>query len=526
MMSEKNIKNIKKLRIAKKPKNSGINLEADSNMVMQVGEKAIILKSEYKNINKVFNLKGVNAKFRTYINTIEQKTKDKYIKSKKWVLSDKQRTKIFKTVIITSLIIVNIILMLSGLSVKYNVYVNNKYVGVLNGKNEFSDLLKQANAKMNSQLNSEVAFVGKTEFKPTIALKSSKINTAAVLGNLADNSFFSKKGYAITVDGEELVVLPSKAMAEELLDKLKQPYKEAENKVIDFVETVEIKEKNIKDIKMPSFDEAFQLLSAGKEGSRIYKVQKGDTLWLIAKSNSVSVSKIKEINPGIGENIKEGQEIKLSSPVPLINVKTKEITTLKQTIPFNTIQQKDEKSYTDSKKIISKGQNGLKQSLVEVVKENGKVISVNPISEKVVKVPVAQKEKVGTKKIPAKASTGSFKRPIFGLITSRFGARWGRQHEGIDIAAKVGDPIYAADGGVVSFVGVESGYGKLVKIQHGTKYTTYYGHCKKILVKKGQKIYKGQKIALVGMTGRTTGPHLHFEIRKNGNPVNPKKLLK
>lgn len=524
-MSEKNIKNIKKLRIGRRPKKAELNLEADSNEVIHIGEKAIILKSEYKNINKVFNLKGVNAKFRTYISAMEQKTKDRYIKSKKWVLADKARTKFFKTGIITALIVVNIILMLSGLSVKYNVYVNNKYIGVLNGKNEFSDLLNQANAKMNKESNSEVVFIAKTDFKPTIALKSSKVDSAAVLHNLANNSFFSKKGCAIIVDREEIVVLPTRAMAQELLDKLKQPYKESEKTVVDFVETVEIKDKDIDNMKMPTFEEAFKLLSAGKEGSKIYKVQKGDTLWLIAKNNSISVSKIKEINPGLGENIKEGQEIKLSSPVPLINVKTKEITTLEQTIPFNTIQQKDEKSYSGSKKIISKGVNGLKQSLVEVVKENGRVVSVNPISEKIVKVPVAQKEKVGTQKIPAKAVTGTFKRPTFGFITSRFGARWGRQHEGIDIAAKVGDPIYAADGGVVSFAGVEGGYGKLVKINHGNKYTTYYGHCKEILVKKGQKVYKGQKIALVGMTGRTTGPHLHFEIRENGNPVNPKKLL-
>ena len=525
-MSENNVKNIKKLRIGLKPKKVEQNNGANENTVILVGEKAIVLKSEYKNINKVFNLKGINTKFRAYINIMGQKSRKKYIKSKTWVLSNKSRTKIFKAGVITTLIVVNILLILSGLSIRYNVYVNDKYMGVLNGKNEFSDILNQANATMNKKLSSEVAFVARTDFRPTIALKSSKINTAAVLGNLANKSFFTKKGYIIYVNGEELMVVPTRAMAEQLLEKLKEPFKKSGNTVIEFVENVEIKEKNINDIKMPTFEEAFKTLCSGKQGSKIYKVQKGDTLWLIAKNNGVSVNKIKEINSDIGENIKEGQEIKLSTPVPLINIKTKDITILKQPIPFNTIEQRDEKSYIDSKKIISKGKNGLKQSLVEVERENGIVISTNTITEKVIKAPVTQKEKIGVKKIPAKAATGSFKRPILGFITSRFGARWGRQHEGIDIGAKVGQPIYAADGGVVSFTGVESGYGKLVKINHGSKYTTYYGHCSKILVKKGQKVYKGQKIALVGMTGRTTGPHLHFEIRKNGNPVNPKKLIK
>jgi len=479
-MSENSIKNIKKLCIGKRIKKSEQNMDSDSGTIVHVGEKAVVLKSEYKNINKVFNLKGVNVKFRAYINIMGQKSKRKYIKSKTWILSDKARTKFFKQGIIITLIILNVFLILNGLSIKYNVYVNDTYIGVINGKNEFPDLLIKANAKMNKKLNSEVAFVEKPKFEPIIAFKSSKTSTANVLNNLANTSFFKKKGYSICADGKEILMLPTRKMAEQLLEEFKKPYKKADSTVVEFVENVEIKEKIINDIKMPSFDEAFKFLSSGKEGSKIYKVQKGDTLWLIAKNNSVTVDKIMEINPDIEENIREGQEIKLSSPIPLININKKEITT-------NTTQQKN---------------------------------------IKVTKTPVTQKEKAGIKKTPVKMPTGSFKRPILGFITSRFGARWGRMHEGIDIAARVGQPIYAADGGVVSFTGVESGYGKLVKIRHGIKYTTYYGHCSKILVKKGQKVYKGQKIALVGMTGRTTGPHLHFEIRKNGNPLNPKKLLK
>jgi len=525
-MSENNLKNVKKLRIGRRPKNTQQDHGADSNMVMHVGEQSIVLKNEYKNINKVFSLKGINSKFRTYINIIGQKSNKKYLKSKTWVLANKSRTKIFKVAIITALIVVNILLILSGLSIRYNIYVNDKYMGVLNGKNEFADLLNQANTKMNKDLNADMAFVGKADFKPTIAIKSSKINTAEVLANLENKSFFTKKGYTIIANGQEIMVVPTKTMAEQLLEKLKEPYKKDNNTVVEFIENVQIKEKSINDTKMLTFDEAFKMLSSGKQGSKIYKVQKGDTLWLIAKNNGVSVSKIQEINPDIGENIREGQQIKLSTPIPLINIRTKEVTTLEQQIPFNTIKQKDEKSYSDSRKVISKGQTGLKQSLIEVVKENGNVVQKNTISEKVVKAPIAQKEKVGVKKAPAKIATGSFRRPILGFITSRFGARWGRQHEGIDIAGKVGQPIYAADGGTVSFTGVESGYGKLVKINHGGKYTTYYGHCSKILVKKGQRVYKGQKIALIGMTGRTTGPHLHFEIRKNGTPINPKKLIK
>ncbi|MBN4069545.1 M23 family metallopeptidase, partial [bacterium AH-315-G05] len=101
------------------------------------------------------------------------------------------------------------------------------------------------------------------------------------------------------------------------------------------------------------------------------------------------------------------------------------------------------------------------------------------------------------------------------------GMRWGRRHEGIDIAAPIGTPIIAADGGVVTFAGRRGAYGKLVIINHENGFQTYYAHCNGFNVKVGERVHKGQKIATVGNTGRSTGPHVHFEVRKNGVPVNP-----
>jgi len=117
-------------------------------------------------------------------------------------------------------------------------------------------------------------------------------------------------------------------------------------------------------------------------------------------------------------------------------------------------------------------------------------------------------------------------RPVPGVITSRYGMRWGHMHQGIDIAGRVGSAIKAAASGKVIFTGRVSGYGKLVKIEHETGDVTYYGHCQKFLVSSGQTVEKGQKIATIGMTGITTGPHVHFEVRKNGVPINPLKYIK
>lgn len=119
--------------------------------------------------------------------------------------------------------------------------------------------------------------------------------------------------------------------------------------------------------------------------------------------------------------------------------------------------------------------------------------------------------------------------PTSGRISSRYGANESirdHTHKGLDIAASNGTPIYAAADGVVTYAQYNSGgYGYLVKISHGNGVETYYAHCSKLLVSKGQSVKAGDHIAAVGTTGSSTGNHLHFEIRVNGKQVNPQKYL-
>lgn len=110
----------------------------------------------------------------------------------------------------------------------------------------------------------------------------------------------------------------------------------------------------------------------------------------------------------------------------------------------------------------------------------------------------------------------SFMWPAKGVFTSGFGWRWGRMHKGIDIANNVGTPIVAARDGVVKFSGWSSGYGYLVELSHSDGSSTRYAHNSRLLVRKGQIIPQGVRISLMGSTGRSTGPHLHFEIRQHG----------
>jgi murein DD-endopeptidase MepM/ murein hydrolase activator NlpD len=127
--------------------------------------------------------------------------------------------------------------------------------------------------------------------------------------------------------------------------------------------------------------------------------------------------------------------------------------------------------------------------------------------------------------LPGPGLVGSWVWPARGPITSGFGLRWGRMHEGIDIGALIGAPIVAAKAGTVVYASTMRGYGNVVMILHGGGLTTVYAHQSAILVRFGQPVVQGQQIGRVGCSGHCNGPHLHFEIRFNGTPRNPRSYL-
>ncbi len=118
-----------------------------------------------------------------------------------------------------------------------------------------------------------------------------------------------------------------------------------------------------------------------------------------------------------------------------------------------------------------------------------------------------------------------FVRPGTGRLTSGYGSRWGRLHAGIDLAAGVGAPVSAVAAGTVASAGTESGYGRAVRLQHDDGTVTLYGHMSELLVTAGQRVTAGTYVGLEGSSGHSTGPHLHFEVRIGGAPVDPAPWL-
>jgi murein DD-endopeptidase MepM/ murein hydrolase activator NlpD len=127
--------------------------------------------------------------------------------------------------------------------------------------------------------------------------------------------------------------------------------------------------------------------------------------------------------------------------------------------------------------------------------------------------------------VSAASPGATYVKPLNGRVTSEFGPRWGTMHKGLDLAAPAGSPIRAVTGGTVRRADWNGGYGNAVVIDHGNGLSTLYGHAASLNVKPGQKVGAGDIIAREGSTGDSTGPHLHFEVRKNDKQIDPRPWL-
>ncbi|MEG0371328.1 MAG: M23 family metallopeptidase, partial [Clostridium sp.] len=195
-------------------------------------------------------------------------------------------------------------------------------------------------------------------------------------------------------------------------------------------------------------------------------------------------------------------------------------TSEKEVVRYKTEVIKTSAMKKGEKKIIKKGSNGVLQINKEFVYKGEELRETNLNSKRVIKKPINEVVIQGVD-----STVPILMVPTKGVYSSYFGARWGKVHKGVDIAACVGTPVGAAEGGVVTFSGDRGTYGKCVIIQHKSGYETLYAHNSKLVAKQGQVVYKGQVISHTGNTGRSTGPHLHFEVKKDGTAIDPIKLI-
>lgn len=405
-------------------------------------------------------------------------------------------------------------------------------VGVVAYKQDIYDILKDIQLESLKKNGLQIAYNEEVSFE-VVKLATNKITPKEVIKDRIMYSFTNNVyAYAISINGEDFAFVETEEMAELLLEEIKKPYEDLINNAgsniseIEILEDVEVLKKETSIASIKDFDTVLALLQKGTTEEKVHIVQSGESYWTIARNNNLTVSELKEANPGKNEKlIHPGDEVNLIVPKPYLTVATiEELLYIKKT-PFGKETEYTSSLYKDQRQVKKKGVYGEVEVLAKVKKHNGVEVDEEVLSEVVISLPVAQIELQGTKPLPPLQGTGIFMNPTRGTITSRFGMRWGRMHNGLDIGARTGTPIKAADGGVVTYAGWKGNYGLLVEIDHGGGWKTRYAHCSKIYVKVGEKVYKDKTIAAVGNTGNSTGPHLHFEVLKHGVPKNPSNYI-
>lgn len=293
-------------------------------------------------------------------------------------------------------------------------------------------------------------------------------------------------------------------------------------KALNFSEKVEISEAYVDADRVSKISEAIEAVTKETEKNQTYEVQPGDTLSVIANSRGYYVDEVLALNPGLTRDatLHLGDEIVISVPEPELSVLTTEQSTYEEDYDAETQYIENDSWYTTQQVVRQEAVPGHHEVTVLTTSRNGTETSREMVSENVITEPVPEIIEKGTQTPP------TYIKPITGgTLTSTFKWRWGRMHKGIDWAVPKGTAVRASCGGTVVSAGWSGGYGNCITIRHPDGKQTRYGHLSKILVSAGQKVDQGQKIALSGNTGRSTGPHVHFEIIVNGSQVNPLKYL-
>ena len=296
-----------------------------------------------------------------------------------------------------------------------------------------------------------------------------------------------------------------------------------------FGEKVEISEAYVSKTLVTNPEEAADQITKESQKNEIYEVKSGDTLSTIANGHGLLVKEVLSLNSGLSENttLQIGDEIIITVPQPELTVLTVEQSTYDEEYFAEVEYVYNDDWYTTKSVVLQEPVAGYHQVTAMVTKRNGVEENREMIGEIVYTEPVCKIVEIGTKTPP------TYIKPLSGgRQTSGYGMRKAptkgasTNHRAIDWSTPTGTAIWASSGGTVSLAGWQSGYGYVVYINHPDGNQTRYGHLSKILVSPGQTVKQGQKIALSGNTGRSTGPHLHFELRVNGTPVNPYKYIK
>ena len=294
---------------------------------------------------------------------------------------------------------------------------------------------------------------------------------------------------------------------------------------MEFGEKIEVAECYVPVYDLTDLVVAIEQVTKEKETNVIYEVKSGDTLSKIAGQNNMTVDQLVAINPTLtsaNSMIRIGDELNIVVPEPELSVVRQEQVYYEESYEADVIYVDNDSWYTTQTKTLQEPVAGFHKVVAKVTYRNDEVISKEEIKEEVVVEAVPKIVERGTIVPP------TYIKPLSGgRLSSTFGRRKAptkgasTYHKGVDWATPIGTSVVASSGGVVAKAGWGSGYGYVVYINHPDGRQTRYAHNSKVLVSVGQTVEQGQKIALSGNTGISSGPHVHFEMLIGGKQVNP-----
>ena len=424
------------------------------------------------------------------------------------------------------------------------VQVNGQTVGYVANEDVFNSAKEAVQERINDAGTDENT---KWTVEPTytISVAHSVLDenemANAILSSASDEI---STGTALYLDGELTAVCADGSSLRGYISSLLEPYEDQENSnvTVGFNKSVDLEEGIYFNESFMDFQDVVNKLSGVQQAEKIYKVQAGDTLWAIAQKNDLTFRELCALNTNFkgaplteNSNIQEGDQLIVTKQEALLEVRITKVETREEEIPFSTETTQSNEYTKGTTKTLQEGENGLRRVTVQNVYDtNGVLLEQTILSTETIREPVNKKVVVGTKKVTKNGAaayiggSGQFIWPVPGY---RNCSRWyGSGHKGVDICASAGTPIYASAGGTVTKAGYNkagagTGYGYSVIISHSGGYTTVYAHCLSLAVSAGQTVRQGQLIGYVGSTGRSSGNHCHFEIRRNGSYIAPQSVF-
>jgi murein DD-endopeptidase MepM/ murein hydrolase activator NlpD len=416
-----------------------------------------------------------------------------------------------------------------------DVYCEGNYMGMVPSEESLEAELRQIELDLHDTYDMTVVVGNNITYKATCASNMPAKCLQETLSAVVKRLDVQVRAAAILVDGQVYGYLRDTGEAQGILDRIISEGKAAietdstDLEVVGFAENVEVREDDIAYNKVEMAQDIYMKLTEDRESEQVYTVESGDSLWGISDRYGMSVDELVALNPSMGNTLKVGAQLMVCQPDRVLDILTAETAVYDQDVPYEIIEEKRHNLYTTQTQLVRAGSSGISRVTARIYRCNGVEQSRDILTEEAISEPVDRIIAVGTKEpalfVDNSRGDGRYIWPTQGRLSSPFGWRWGRMHEGIDISNLRGTPIYAADGGTVIYAARKSGYGNFIIIYHGDGRETCYGHLNDYAVGTGDAVEKGQLIGYMGSTGRSTGNHLHFEIRINGKPQNPINFL-